>query len=96
MSVPEKLLTIAIPTYNRSQYLRQNLSVLLPQFRKELEIIVSDNASTDDTSEVVKEFIKAGLPVKYIQNTTNLGWAKNFQNCYHNAEWPIHYHSWRR
>lgn len=83
--MPKPLLSIAIPTYNRDIYLKKNLSALLPQFRRELEIIVSDNASTDNTTEVVEEFIEQGLPIKYLRNKTNLGWAGNFQNCYLNA-----------
>ena len=47
----ELLLTIAIPTYNRSFYLDRNLTNILMQYSKEMaiEILISDNASTDDT-----------------------------------------------
>lgn len=53
----EKILTIAIPTYNRANYLKRALKSIAKQYDDRLEIIVSDNASLDDTEEVVREII---------------------------------------
>lgn len=77
-------LTIAIPTYNRSGFLKRNLEGLLQQYDAELsiEIIVSDNKSTDDTQEIVKAFTALGLPIKYILNDTNTGLEANLIQCY--------------
>ena len=44
----EKLLTIAIPTYNRVEFLNRSLNSILKQFEDEVEILVSDKASTDE------------------------------------------------
>jgi abequosyltransferase len=79
------LLTIAIPTYNRSGYLR----VALDRVRAEVdsigahkvEVLVSDNCSPDDTKDVVREAQNAGLAVRYVRNAENLGWARNFAQC---------------
>lgn len=52
------LLTIAIPTYNGGEYLRQNLDILVPQILKHrdtVQLLVSNNASTDNTAEVIKD-----------------------------------------
>ncbi len=79
-------LTIAIPTYNRSYFLNNNLKQLLKEYDNNFEIIIQDNASTDNTEEIVKKYIKYGLPIIYERNLTNLGWAKNFEICFKKAK----------
>jgi glycosyltransferase involved in cell wall biosynthesis len=69
------LLSICIPTFNRSEYLRVMLEALLPQVAEvgpRVEVWVSDNASSDDTQRVVEEARALG-PVKYSRNDSNLG-----------------------
>ena len=79
-------LTIAIPTYNRSYFLNNNLKQLLKEYDNNFEIIIQDNASTDNTEEIVKKYIKYGLPIIYERHLTNLGWAKNFEICFKKAK----------
>ncbi len=81
------LLTIAIPTYNRSKYLERLLTSLAEQgeFKSEIEIIVSDNASPDETSEVVDRFKSNGLTIRYLRNESNIGPDANFLQCYEAA-----------
>lgn len=79
-------LTIAIPTYNRSFFLNNNLKQLLKEYDNNFEIIIQDNASTDNTEEIVEKYIKLGLPIIYERNLTNLGWAKNFEICFKKAK----------
>ncbi len=81
------LLTIAIPTYNRAHYLRQSLAVLFDQLVDEprVELIVSDNASPDETLAVVNDFIDQGLRVRYLHNATNLGADANILRCFESA-----------
>jgi glycosyltransferase involved in cell wall biosynthesis len=52
------LLTFAVPTYNRAKYLDQLLGVLLKQLHGEsrVEVIVLDNASTDNMPAVVEDY----------------------------------------
>lgn len=80
------LLTIAIPTYNRAGYLAMNLAQLRSQLPAvqpgSVEIIVSDNCSTDDTSAVVERAIHDGIDVRYVRNERNLGWALNFAQSF--------------
>ena len=78
------LLTIAIPTYNRARYLRENLNVLFDQLAAEprVELIISDNASPDETPEVVSGFVERGLQVRYLRNETNVGPDANFLQCF--------------
>ena len=79
-------LSIAIPTYNRSYFLDNNLKQLLKEYNTNFEIIVQDNASTDNTEEIVEKYIKLGLPIIYERNLINLGWTKNFEICFKKAK----------
>ncbi|HEX2825370.1 MAG TPA: glycosyltransferase family 2 protein [Burkholderiales bacterium] len=80
------LLTLAIPTWNRAGFLAANLA----QIESELsgvapglvEVIVSDNCSPDETPEVVRDAAARGLPVRYVRNERNLGWALNFAQAF--------------
>jgi glycosyltransferase involved in cell wall biosynthesis len=85
--ITRPLLTIAIPTYNRAGCLKELLSVLADQLKDELrvELIISDNASPDDTSSVVQDFLARGLRARYIRNAQNVGADANFLQCFEQA-----------
>jgi glycosyltransferase involved in cell wall biosynthesis len=63
------LFSICIPTYNRSHYLKQTLNSIVNSegFCDEIEVIISDNCSTDDTSIVCKEFTEKYKNIKYFR-----------------------------
>lgn len=89
MSLP--LLTIAIPTYNRASYLDINLNQLLTNInqledKSILEIIISNNASTDNTDLIVSKYIDKGLNVNYYKNESNIGPDRNFESCLSKAK----------
>lgn len=74
------ILSICIPTYNRSQFLEQALSSIASceNFNfSEVEICVSDNHSNDATAVVVKKFSR-DLKIKYFCQEKNLGFSKNY------------------
>ena len=83
------ILTISIPTYNRSTYLAQTLkqlnSELMSCNSESVEILISDNASPDDTELVVKRFISSGLAIRYIRNDKNIGSDANIAQCFNLA-----------
>lgn len=81
------LLTIAVPTFRRSDCLRELLDVLAPQLSADprVELIISDNASPDGTSSVVEDFRRRGLQCRYIRNEVNIGADQNFLQCYREA-----------
>jgi abequosyltransferase len=85
--VERPLLTIAIPTFNRCEFLRQLLNSLGEQTRGDdrVEILVSDNASPDETSAVVEEARRNGMRLNYIRNEKNIGADANFLQCYERA-----------
>jgi glycosyltransferase involved in cell wall biosynthesis len=68
-------LTICIPTYNRARYLSVLLGMLaesLGDFKHPHEIVISDNASTDNTEEIVRSFV-GRLPIRYFRQISNIG-----------------------
>ena len=81
------LLTIAVPTYNRAATLKLLLETLSPQVAAlpEVELLISDNASMDDTRQVVEEQIANGLRCEYIRNASNIQADPNFLQCYQKA-----------
>jgi hypothetical protein len=81
------VLTIAVPTYNRASCLKELLSGLADQLKNEsrVELIISDNASPDETPAVVEGFVAHGLEVRYIRNTENIGPDANFLQCFEQA-----------
>lgn len=86
-------LSFNIPTYNRAKYLKQNLDILTTQIKElhkeeEVEINISDNASTDETQQVSKACIAANpqLHISYHRNEKNLGPDGNFIAAMHLAK----------
>lgn len=82
----QKLLTIAIPTYNRAELLDKQLAWLaqaIKAFEDECEILVSDNCSTDNTQEVIQKWqVKlSNITFKSNKNSKNLGVVKNIMYC---------------
>lgn len=75
------LLSVCIPTYNRADKLGYSLKRILEssvEFSGEIEIIVSDNASNDGTSNVISK-LKTDYPfLKAYRNETNIGFNGNF------------------
>lgn len=80
------LLTIAIPTWNRASSLDKALDHLLNQieyFKKYIEVIISDNASSDNTSEIVNKHIALHPKMNIIhnRNIVNIHFYGNFKKC---------------
>lgn len=73
------LVSIIIPTYNRAELLRGALNSALQQHHRNIQIIVSDNASTDHTQDVLKQCADPRV-VKYRQ-LKNVGPIKNCNIC---------------
>jgi len=67
-----------IPTYNRARLLFEAVDSALSQDYPNLEVIVSDNASTDDTSEVIKKYLP-DTRFRYSRNQTNIGLGANWR-----------------
>src|SRR5262249_32885158 len=75
----ESSVSVAMATYNGSAHIRRQLESLVSQARNPSELIVTDDASDDDTLDIVKEFAcSAPFPVFVSKNERRLGYRANF------------------
>ena len=79
MSVEQPKISVCVPTYNQGRYLRQALDSVLRQTLSDFEIIVYDDASTDDTQQVVAGV--ADKRLRYFRQPHNVGVAMNRNSC---------------
>jgi glycosyltransferase involved in cell wall biosynthesis len=70
-------LTVGLPTYNGEKYLAEALDALLGQTFGDFELVISDNASTDGTEEISRDYAKRDQRVRYVRQPRNLGCAAN-------------------
>lgn len=103
MSDTQPLVTIGVPVYNGGTDLAVALGSLVAQDYPAIEILISDNASTDGTSEFCTEFAKKHPHVRYHRNPVNVGPVPNFLGLLdkprgkyfmwaaHDDIWPAHY-----
>ena len=72
-------ISVIIPTYNCAQYIRRSIDSVLSQGLKNLEVIIVDDASTDDTRDVLDKYFGANNQIKRIVHPENkkLGGARN-------------------
>ena len=82
MSSEQKTLSICIPTFNRATYLAECLQSIIgssSRHQDRIEIVVSDNASTDGTENVVSRLQTERHPIRYVRQASNIGGASNFR-----------------
>jgi len=77
----QPLVSIGIPTYNRAHTLGKAVESILNQNYDNLEIIISDNASSDDTESLCQEMMNADSRIHYIRHPENQGPYPNFEAC---------------
>ena len=80
--MPRPLISICVPTLNRADVITKMLdSILLnPAYSPDkIEIVISDNASTDNTEEVIHHYQEKYQGIVYHRNSSNIGMMGNFQ-----------------
>ena len=73
------LVSVGVPVYNGERTIRQALQSILAQSHENLELCISDNASTDGTREICEEFARRDARIRYHRQERNLGAAANFK-----------------
>jgi glycosyltransferase involved in cell wall biosynthesis len=71
-------LTIGLGAYNNARFLGGALEALLSQTFKDFELVISDNASTDETLEIIKKFADNDSRIRVFRQSENIGLVKNF------------------
>ena len=87
--------SIALPVYNGDRYLSQAIGSILAQTYRDFELIISDNASTDGTQGICREFERRDARIRYYRQPRNVGASPNFNVCYELAsgeyfKWAAH------
>jgi len=78
ISQHSQLVSIGLPTFNRVATLKRALDSLLAQTYNNFELIISDNASTDDTEKICLEYSQKDDRVKYFRQEKNIGMIRQF------------------
>lgn len=81
MNVQTKV-SIGLPVYNGQKFLAQTLDSLLAQTHDNFELIISDNASTDNTRAIALAYAASDRRVRYHRQSSNIGASANFNAAY--------------
>jgi glycosyltransferase involved in cell wall biosynthesis len=77
------LVSIALTTFNGEKYLAAQLDSIINQTYKNIEIVIADDASTDNTIDVIKAYATKDTRISYITHKENVGFNKNFLRAMH-------------
>jgi glycosyltransferase involved in cell wall biosynthesis len=75
-------LSIGLPVFNGERYLRHAIDSILNQTYRDFELIISDNASTDQTMEICLKYQAQDPRIRYYRNPENLGASENFNKVF--------------
>lgn len=78
-------LSVAIPTYNGAAHISKTLESILCQSAPGVEVLVSDNCSTDETPDVVRAMVRKYPNLKYFRNESNVGYDRNVDQAMRRA-----------
>jgi glycosyltransferase involved in cell wall biosynthesis len=90
MRIPK--VSVGLPVYNGEKYLVHALARLQRQEFEDFELIISDNASTDRTQEICREFADQDPRIRYSRNAANIGLAANHNRAFAMSRGP--YFKW--
>lgn len=95
MSGPPPTVSIGLPVFNGENFLAEAVESLLCQTFDDVELIISDNASTDGTADICREFAERDPRVRYVRNPENLGASANYTRVFEESrgryfKWSAH------
>jgi glycosyltransferase involved in cell wall biosynthesis len=77
--------TVSMPVYNGSKHIREALDSVVNQTFQDYELLISDNASTDDTGAICEDYCKRYPQIRYFRQSENIGAHGNFNFVTQNA-----------
>ncbi len=86
MKFQTKMVSILIPVYNREDLIRKTVHSAIKQSYTNIEIVIVDNASTDNTWSVLKEIASTDSRIKIFRNDSNVGPVRNWKACIEKAK----------
>lgn len=72
------MISVGMPVYNGEDYIASSIQSILDQTYSDFELIISDNASSDGTEAICREFATKDSRIRYYRNAENLGAARNY------------------
>jgi len=92
---PTPRVSVGLPVFNGENYLATAISAILAQTYTDFELIICDNASTDGTADICRDFARRDSRIRYYRNEANLGFGPNFDLCFERAtgeyfKWVAH------
>ena len=76
-------ISIGLPVYNGQDLIREAIDSMLAQTYSDFELVISDNASTDESETICREYAAQDNRVKYCRSEENVGAAANFRKVLH-------------
>lgn len=82
MPASSPLVSVGLPVFNGENYLEEAVDSILGQSFGDLELVISDNASTDRTPAICRAYARSDPRVRYLRNGVNLGAAANYTRVF--------------
>ena len=86
MNNENPLVSILIPVYNREKYIGEAIESAINQTYKNIEVIIVDNCSTDNTWKILQDYQCKDKRIHIFQNEKNLGPVYNWIECFKGAK----------
>ena len=75
------MISVAMATYNGEKYLQEQLNSIYAQSYKDVEIVICDDCSSDETWSIIKKNAEENVNLRCFRNESNLGFKKNFEKA---------------
>jgi glycosyltransferase involved in cell wall biosynthesis len=89
LDLPAPPVSVGLPVFNGADFLVQALESILAQTYTEFELIISDNASTDATPDIVRDYASRDTRIRYIRQAENIGIGNNWTFVAKQARGPL-------
>lgn len=81
-----------MPVFNAERFVEKSIGSLIEQTYDDFELVISDNASTDGTAEICRDYAGRDRRITYIRNEQNIGGPRNFSRVFERCRGE--YHKW--
>lgn len=89
MATRNPVVSVGMPAFNGEPHIRTAIEAILGQTLRDFELIISDNASTDGTEAICREYASEDPRIRYSRNKMNLGVSENYNRVYRLARGPL-------
>lgn len=73
---------LGMPVYNGARFIAATLDSILAQTFTDFELVICDNASTDDTEQIARRYAAADARIRYVRHPSNIGAHPNYNRCF--------------